>query len=144
MNILYKLKDYRETFKFEKEHPKPLRWDDGYKMYMLTTQTEKFQGIWFKEKNELIGEILFSWQSDNVAHIDSFTVVASYRGKGLGYELVNEGIKWAEEIGFSYITGEARMGASWHIFENIGASPILLHKNWNDTGEEYMSFKLEI
>jgi GNAT superfamily N-acetyltransferase len=143
MNTLYKLKDYRETFKFEKEHPKPLRWDDQYKLYMLS-QAEKFQGIWFKDKGELIGEILFSWQSDNVVHIESFTIIEAYRGKGLGYDLVNEGIKWAESFNFSYITGEARQGASWKIFENIGASPILLHENWNDTKENYMSFKLDI
>ena len=49
MSPLYKLKDYKETMKFEKEHPKELRWEPGYKSYML--QEEKnFQGIWLKDK----------------------------------------------------------------------------------------------
>lgn len=141
--ILYKLKDYKETLQFEKEHPKPLRWDDKYKLYTLT-QTEKFQGIWIREGKDLIGEILFSWQSDNVAHIDSFTVAPAHRGKGVGYQLITEGIQWAEQLGFKYITGEARKGASWHIFENMGAHPILTYKNWNDTQEEYMLFKIDL
>lgn len=140
---LYKLKDYKETFQFEKEHPKELRWDDKYKMYMLT-QADCFQGIWLKDKDKIVAEILFSWESDNVAHIDSFTVLPSHRGQGLGYQLISEGMKWAEGLGFQYITGEARKGASWHIFENMGASVIVKYKNWSKTGEDYMGFKLEI
>lgn len=143
MTTLYQLKDYKETFQFEREHPKQLRWDDKYKMYMLT-QEEKFQGIWLRDKTGLAAEILFSWQSDNVAHIDSFTVLPAFRGKGLGYELVNAGLEWAEETGFKHVTGEARKGPSWHIFENLAAVPILRYKNWNGTGEEYTFFKLDL
>ena len=36
MSPIYKLRDYTETFKFEREHPKQLRWDDKYKLFMLT------------------------------------------------------------------------------------------------------------
>lgn len=143
MTTLYKLKDYKETFQFEKEHPKELRWDDKYKMYMLT-QAENFQGIWIKDKDKIVAEALFSWESDNVVHIDSFTVLPSHRGQGLGYQLITDSIKWAEGIGFKYMTGEARKGTSWHIFENLGASVILKYVNWTNTGEDYMGFKLEI
>jgi GNAT superfamily N-acetyltransferase len=143
MIAYHKLPDYRKTIVFEKEHPKELRWDEKYKLYMLQ-QNPKFQGIWFKEKGEPVAEILLSWQSDNVVHIDSFTVLPQYRGKGLGYELVFAAKEWAINEGFEVMTGEARKGTSWHIFENLGAKTIVLHKNWNDTGEEYMSFKMEL
>lgn len=143
MNVLYKLKDYKETFQFEKEHPKALRWDDKYKMYMLT-QEDNTQGIWLRDKNGLVAEILMSWMSDNVVHIDSFTVLPEHRGKGYGYQLVNLALEWAENRGFAFVTGEARKGASWTIFENIGARVILHYKNYHGTGEEYVLFKIEL
>jgi GNAT superfamily N-acetyltransferase len=143
MSPLYRLKDYRETFKFEKEHPKELRWDDRYKLYML--QEEKnFQGIWLRDKLELVGEILLSWQSTNVLHIESFTVLPSHRGMGLGHDLVKLAIEWGINSDYKFITGEARKGASWKVFENFGATPILTYVNWSGTKEDYISFKLEI
>ena len=143
MSPLYKLKDYNETIKFEKEHPKELRWDAGYKLYML--QEEKnFQGIWLKENSELIGEILLSWQSTNVLHIDSITVLPLHQKKGIGHDLVKLAIEWGTNSSFKYLTGEARKGASWKIFENFGADPIFVYKDWNNTKEDYMSFKLDL
>ena len=143
MSPLYKLKDYRETFKFEREHPKPLRWDDSYKLFMLREE-KNFQGIWLRDKTELVGEILLSWQSTNVLHIDSFTVLPSHRGQGLGHQLVDLAIEWGINSGFKFITGEARIGSSWKVFQNYGATEIVLYKNWNNTNEDYISFKLEI
>lgn len=143
MTVLYKLRDYRESVVFEREHPKELRWDDQYKLYMLE-QNKQCQGIWFKDKTGLIAEVILTWQSDNVARIENFTVLPTHRGKGLGYKLITTTIEWAANMGYEYIVGEARKGASWHIFENLGASPILLYKNWNATGEDYMSFKLDV
>lgn len=143
MTPLYNLRDYRETFQFEKEHPKQLRWDDKYKMYMLT-QDQNTQGIWLKDKTGLIAEIIMSWQSDNVVHIDSFTVLPQHRKQGVGYELVKQAMDWAEEHSFQIATGEARKGAAWRILENVGASVILNYKNYRGTGEEYVFFKIEI
>jgi GNAT superfamily N-acetyltransferase len=144
MNALYKLKDYKESFKFEREHPKPLRWDDKYKLWMLE-QNEKCQGIWLRDKTHgLVGEIIVSWQSDNVLHGDSITVMPEFRRQGLATKLTGLALEWGENMGFEWFIGEARKGSSWNVFENMGAIPILLHKNWNDTGEDYMSFKMEI
>jgi GNAT superfamily N-acetyltransferase len=143
MTVLYKLRDYRETGVFEREHPKELRWDEQYKLFMLE-QNEQCQGIWFKDKTGLVAEVILTWQSDNVAHIESFTVLPSHRGKGLGYKIITTALDWASDVGYEYIVGEARNGASWHIFENLGASPLFLYKNWNGTKEDYMSFKLDI
>jgi len=144
ITTVFKLKDYKETFQFEREHPKPLRWDDKYKLFMLT-QEPNCQGIWLKDsKAGLIGEALLTWSSSNVVHIDGFTIHPAHRGKGLGYRLVQDVIVWAEEMGYEFIVGEARKGASWHIFENLGATPILLYKDWGGTSEEYMSFKIDL
>lgn len=143
MSPLYKLKDYKEAIKFEREHPKELRWEPGYKLYML--QEEKnFQGIWLRDKLELVGEILLSWDSTNILHVESFTVLPSHQGKGLGHELVKLAIEWGTNSDYEYLTGEARKGASWKVFENFGAIPILLYKNWAGTNEEYKSFKIEL
>jgi hypothetical protein len=143
MSPIYRLKDYRETLKFEKEHPKELRWDDGYKLYML--QEEKnFQGIWLRDKFELVGEILLSWQSTNVLHIERFTVLTGHQGQGLGHDLIKLAIEWGTNSDYEFITGEARKGASWKILENFGATPVLLYKNWSNTKEDYMSFKLDL
>lgn len=143
MSPLYKLKDYKETMKFEKEHPKELRWEPGYKSYML--QEEKnFQGIWLKDKLELVGEILLTWDSTNILHVESFTVLQSYQGKGLGHELVKLAIEWGTNSDFEFLIGEARKGASWKILENFGATPILTYKNWTGTKEDYISFKIEL
>ncbi len=139
----YKLRDYRETFKFEKEHPKSLRWDDKYKLYQLT-EAKNTQGIWLKDGTQLVGEAILSWESKNVVRIDGFTISPEYRGKGLGYVLVKAAIDWATNSGYEWLIGEARKGPSWHIFENFGAIPIFLYKDWNDTKEEYMFFKLEL
>ena len=143
MTTVYKLRDYRETMVFEREHPKELRWDERYKLYMFN-ESGYCQGIWFKDKKGLIAEAIMTWQSDNVAHIESFTVLPAHRGKGLGYELINTVLEWATDMKYEHVLGEARKGASWHIFENLGAIPVLMHKNWNKTGEDYMSFKIEL
>lgn len=140
---LYKLRDYKETFKFEKEHPKELRWDDKYKLYMLQ-ESDKCQGIWLKLKTEIIGEALISWESSNIVHIDRFTISPTHRGQGYGHDLIKLSIDWATESGYKYITGKARKGASWKIFENFGATQILTYKDWAGTKEEYISFKLEL
>lgn len=143
MTTVYTLRDYRETLVFEREHPKELRWDERYKLFMLN-ESGSCQGIWLKDKKSLVAEAIMTWESDNVVHVDSFTVLPAHRGKGLGYELINTVLEWATDMGYEYVTGEARKGASWHIFENLGAVPIVLHKNWNKTGEDYMSFKMEL
>lgn len=143
MNTLYKLRDYKETVVFEREHPKELRWDEKYKLFMLQ-ENKECQGIWFRDKKGLMAEAIMTWSSDNVAHIDSFTVLPAHRGKGLGYELISTVLEWAKDMKYEHLIGEARKGASWHIFENLGAEPILLYKNWGKTGEDYMSFKIEL
>ena len=143
MSPFYKLKDYKETIKFEREHPRELRWEPGYKLYML--QEEKnFQGIWLKDKGELVGEILLTWHSTNIAHIESFTVTPSHQNKGMGHELVKLAIDWGTNSDFEFLIGEARKGPSWKIFENFGAIPVYTYKDWNGTKEEYISFKIEL
>ena len=111
MTTLYKLRDYKLAYKFEKEHPKPIQWDEKYKTYILS-QGDGIQGIWFKDKTDLVAEIIMSWTSNNVVRGDSFTVMPSHRGQGLGHELVKEALDWATDSGFKYFIGEARKGAS--------------------------------
>ena len=141
MSPLYKLKDYKETFKFEREHPKELRWDDKYKLYMLV-EDKNTQGIWLKDSFELVGEIILTWQATNIVHIDKFTSIN--QGKGIGHELVRLAIEWGTNSDYEFITGNARKGASWTILQNFGATEILTYKNYNNTKEDYISFKLEL
>jgi RimJ/RimL family protein N-acetyltransferase len=141
MSPLYKLKDYKETFKFEREHPKELRWDDKYKLYMLV-EDKNTQGIWLKDSSELVGEIILTWQATNIVHIDKLTSL--YQGKGIGHELVRLAIEWGTNSDYEFITGNARKGASWTILQNFGATEILTYKNYNNTKEDYISFKLEL
>jgi GNAT superfamily N-acetyltransferase len=143
MTTLYKLRDYKLAYKFEKEHPKPIQWDERYKTYILS-QGDGIQGIWFKDKTDLVAEIIMSWTSNNVVRGDSFTVMPSHRGQGLGHELVKEALDWATDSGFKYFIGEARKGASWKVFQAFGAEEILTYQNWSKTGEEYISFKIEL
>ena len=143
MTTLYKLRDYKLAYKFEKEHPKPIQWDERYKTYLLS-QGDGIQGIWFKDKTDLVAEIIMSWTSNNVVRGDSFTVMPSHRGQGLGHELVKEALDWAIDSGFKYFIGEARKGPSWKVFQAFGAEEILTYQNWSKTGEEYISFKIEL
>ena len=143
MTTLYKLRDYKLAYKFEKEHPKPIQWDERYKTYLLS-QGDGIQGIWFKDKTDLVAEIIMSWTSNNVVRGDSFTVMPSHRGQGLGHELVKEALDWATDSGFKYFIGEARKGASWKVFQAFGAEEVLTYQNWSKTGEEYISFKIEL
>jgi len=143
MTTLYKLRDYKLAYKFEKEHPKPIQWDEKYKTYILS-QGDGIQGIWFKDKTDLVAEIIMSWTSNNVVRGDSFTVMPSHRGQGLGHELIKEALDWAVDSGFKYFIGEARKGASWKVFQAFGAEEILTYQNWSKTGEEYISFKIEL
>ena len=143
MTTLYKLRDYKLAYKFEKEHPKPIQWDEKYKTYILS-QGDGIQGIWFKDKTDLVAEIIMSWTSNNVVRGDSFTVMPSHRGQGLGHELVKEALDWAIDSGFKYFIGEARKGASLKVFQAFGAEEILTYQNWSKTGEEYISFKIEL
>lgn len=144
MNFLYKLRDYTPTMIFEAEHPKQLRWNKAYKLWMLE-ENDKCQGIWMKNKDQLIGEIIVSWQSDNVLEIETLTILPEYRRKGYATELVEKMLDWAENSGgYQWLIGEARTANSWSVFSNLGAKQILVHKNWNDTGEDYTLFKLEI
>ena len=143
MTTLYKLRDYKEAYKFEKEHPKQIRWDEKYKTFVLS-QGEGVQGIWFKDKTELIAEMIMTWTSNNVVHGDSITVMSSHRGQGIAHDLVKESLDWGSESGFEYFIGEARKGASWKVFQDFGAEEILVYKNWSKTGEEYVSFKITL
>ena len=143
MTTLYKLRDYKLAYKFEKEHPKPIQWDERYKTYLLS-QGDGIQGIWFKDKTDLVAEIIMSWTSNNVVRGDSFTVMPSHRGQGLGHELVKEALDWATDSGFKYFIVEARKGPSWKVFQTFGAEEILTYQNWSKTGEEYISFKIEL
>ena len=143
MTTLYKLRDYRETVAFEREHPKELRWDERYKLFMLE-ENKQCQGIWLKDKKDLIAEIIMTWHSDNVAYIESITVLPAHQSKGLGYQMVTSAIDWASHMKYECLMGAARKGRSWHIFENLGAEPVMLHKNWYKTGEDYMLFKMEV
>lgn len=143
MSPLYKLKDYKETIKFEREHPKELRWEPGYKLYML--QEEKnCQGIWLRDKTDIVAEIILSWQATNIVHVEKFTVLPIYQNKGLGHELVKLAIEWGTNSGYEFLVGKARKGQSWKVFENFGAVSILTYKNWANTKEEYKSFKIEL
>ena len=143
MTTHYKLRDYNPTLAFEREHPRQLRWDDKYKLWMLE-DNDKCQGIWLRDKDKLVAEIIMSWQSDNVLHGDSITVHPEYRRQGLATKLVNLALDWGENMGYKWFIGEARKGSSWNVIENLGAQPILTYKNWNGTGEDYMFFKMEI
>ncbi len=144
MSPVYKLKDYKETFKFEREHPVELRWDNTYKLYKLTQ--DGCQGIWLKcpKSGELVGEILLSWESKNVLHVESFTVMPNYRKMGLGHDLVKLAVDWGTLSNYEFIVGEARQGSSWNIFKNFGAEEILIYKDWNGCRENYISFKIQL
>lgn len=143
MTPVYKLKDYRETLVFEQEHPKELRWDETYKLFMLE-QNKECQGIWFRDKKDLIAEIILTWNSNNVVHVEGFTVLPSHRNQGIGTRIVDAALDWAKEAGYDYMIGEARKGDSWNIFRTLGAEQILVHKNWCKTTEDYISFKLNV
>ncbi len=58
--------------------------------------------------------------------------------------MIHSLMDWAQEMGYEFITGEAREGASWHIFKNLGAESILSYKDWNKTKENYTSFKITL
>lgn len=143
MTTHYKLRDYNPTLVFEKDHPRELRWDNKYKLWMLE-DNKKCQGIWLKEKDKLVGEIIVTWDSDNVIHGESITVASDYRRKGIATDLVKKTLEWGENMGFEWFIGEAREGSSWSVFQNLGATPIFLYKNWSGTKEDYMLFKIKI
>lgn len=143
MQVLYKLKDYKETFKFEREHPKKLRWDDKYKLWMLQ-ENDQCQGIWLRNKDTLTAEMILTWNSSSVGYIESITVLPEYRQKGLGSKLIDYALEWADNMEFEILLGEARMSVSWRLFEKMGAEAICMHKNWSGTGEDYMFFKMQI
>lgn len=143
MTTHYKLRDYNPTLVFEREHPRQLRWDDKYKLWMLQ-DNDKCQGIWLRDKDKLVAEIIMTWQSDNVLYGESITVHPDYRRQGLATKLINLTLEWGENMGFEWFMGEARQGSSWAVFENLGALPVVLHKNWSGTKEDYMLFKMQI
>lgn len=144
MTLVYKLKDYSATFKFEKERPREIRWDEKLKLWMLE-EHKRCQGIWMKEQDgTLVGEIILTWESSNVVNLENLTVIPTHRRQGIGTKLVDAAIDWAEMSGYKLLAGEARMGASWSLLENIGAHPLFKYENWNGTNEDYMLFKIEI
>jgi GNAT superfamily N-acetyltransferase len=111
----------------------------------MLEENKKCQGIWLRDKTAgLVGEIIVSWQSSNVLYGESITVVQEFRRKGLATQLTELMLEWAGNSGFQYFTGEARIGTSWNLYKSMGAVPIFIHKDWNETGEDYMSFKMDI
>lgn len=141
--VVYKLKDYRDTLVFEKEHPRSTRWDDKYKLWKLE-QDAKCQGIWIKKSGKPIAEIIMSWESNNVVNADALSVLTEYQRQGIGTELAKEALKWAHNMGFEWFSGKARMSNCWKIFEDLGADPLLKYTNWNKTNEAYMLFKINL
>lgn len=141
---VYRLRDYRLTTIFEKDHPKPLRWDEKLKIYMLE-EDKQCQGIWLKNtENKLIAEAILSWRSVNIIRMEKMTVISEVRGLGIGHDLMKVCMTWANDSGYQWMVGEARKGSMWNILENYGAKGVVLYKDWNGTGEDYMGFKLEV
>jgi len=144
MTTHYRLRDYSQSLLFEKEHPRQLRWSDSHKLWMLQ-DNDKCQGIWIKDKNDLVGEMIVTWDSKTVLHGDSFTVLPEHRGKGIGTTLIEKTLEWGEAAGFKHFIGEARMSnSSWKLFQVMGAKPICVHEDWAGTKENYMLFKIDI
>jgi GNAT superfamily N-acetyltransferase len=143
---VYSLRDYRPTFIFEKDHPKQLRWDDKLKLYMLQ-ESKQCQGIWLVKKSGgrvIAAEAILTWNSDNIVKLEKLTVIPEFRTLGIGHDLMKLCMEWATDSGYTFIIGEARKGSMWNILENYGAKGVVMHKNWAGTGEDYMTFKLEV
>lgn len=142
IRFITKITDSTLLDTFEKEHPEPLRWDPAYKQLILDSPNSQF--IWVKEGRKVVGEAILTWGSSNVVRIESFTILAPYRGKGYGKDLIAEVMRWSQHKGFQFLIGEARKGTSWNIFKSLGAKKILEYYDWGGTGETYILFKTKL
>ena len=129
--------------RFEEFHPKNIRWDLSYKKMFLTDQ-KRSKAIYLKDGDKYMGEIILYVSCDNVVYLESITVDPQYQGQGYGTLLNKYAIEWAKRKGFTILTGDARVGASWNSLKSLGAVEVYINKNWSKTKEDYVHFYLEI
>ena len=144
MTTVYKLKDYKQTMKFQKDFPSSFKWDERYKTYLLS-QKDGIQGIWIVDGNNILAEAILSWNSDNVLNIESFIVDEAHRKQGVGTHLLSEVISWANQMEYTHITGMVpRQGWTMHLFKNFNAKFLVEHRNWKACRAIYVSFYISI
>jgi predicted GNAT family acetyltransferase len=128
---------------FEKCHPKEVQWPKKGKLDYL--EDEETHAYWLvNDQDIVIGEALFHHKSDSCAEIDSYTILPEHQGKGLGRKMIELGIVEMKSMGYRYLSGEARGGASINTFLAMGAQIVCPQENYGNTKETYYSFKLDI
>jgi GNAT superfamily N-acetyltransferase len=145
MKIVKEIPGSEVLEEFESYHPEPIRWSLEYKKQFIGNKNTKAIYVRQPEPDrEYIGEILLSWNSDNVVEVCSITVKPQYRGKNYGKLLIAIAMDWARTHRFEIMMGDAREGASWNAFKYFGAWSVYRNKNWSNTGETYVHFFISL
>jgi GNAT superfamily N-acetyltransferase len=77
-------------------------------------------------------------------YLFEFLVSNQFQGKGLGHKLLMEFIRKAKEKGFERIVGDFRPNGSLSLMRKLNAKEIKVHKNWENTGEDFVLCELDI
>jgi GNAT superfamily N-acetyltransferase len=129
--------------KMELVHPPSIRWNIFEKRRYVMGPGCK--GFWIMNGvTRYAGEILLGLGDIMSVEGASISVLPSYKGLSYGKILTEHALGWAREKGYRQYVGDARPGASWHIVESMGAEQVGLSVNHGETGEDYVSFVLNL
>jgi DNA-binding MarR family transcriptional regulator/GNAT superfamily N-acetyltransferase len=105
-------------------------WDEQFEALVAEIVTRFIQNYdpkrercWMAEKDgEIVGSVFIVKQSDSTAKLRLLLVEPKARGLGIGTRLVNECIKFAQQVGYSKITLWTNniLSAARHIYQKAG------------------------
>lgn len=143
----YPIPGLGDTFKFEKLHPRQLRWTRRDREDFF--QIEGGKGLWLYIQPEVAAEILwnddYSIKSDKkIAYIWSITISKKHQGKGYSKLLKQVLFNQLKNLGYDEVRGHARDGKSWENTRKMGAKLIETIDNYHETGEKYHYYKQKL
>lgn len=137
MIITHNSPNTTHLFALENLHPKEIQWSMKDKIRFCAANPLSF---WVNEGEDVIGEFLIEKKCDNYAELISISSTVSGIGNYM-WEYLAPMLRGNE---IEYVTGHARLGASWHLAQKYGAQELFVLENWGNTGEQYVYFLLKI
>lgn len=125
----------------EVEHIERLSFSSPWssQFFSLELKKKNFAYYWVLEFNQMLVGYAGYWKIQDEAHLVTFAIHPSYRGRGLGKVLLTHILRDARKKGIKRVTLEVRESnqPAQHLYERFGFKKIAIRPHYyHDTGED--------
>ena len=145
-NTLIFEEEYKQQLKLSLKDKEELKDQGAEFIYIIEKDSGEVIGeTYYIEVDKLKEEIkgLTKWKNRNAIYVYSTTILSKYQGHGLG-KILKAFFLGQVNRKFSFILGHAKSGASWDLNKMFGAILIEEEKDWENTGEIYIFYKIDV